>query len=353
MPTRLDDLTQTLLAALFVLGLLAGTFWILWPFIPAIIWAVTLVIATWPIMLTVQRALGGRRSLAVFAMTSSLLVLLIVPLWLAISTIAHNAGEISALVRRLYAEGVPLAPAWVAGLPLIGQSLAESWNDLASESVQTLAPRLTPYAGGVTRWLLSATGSLGGTLLQFILVVFIAAILYSGGEGFATAVLRFGHRLGGDRGRAAVRLTGQAIRGVALGVVVTAVLQSAVGGIGLALAGVPFAAVLIAVMFLLCLAQIGPAPVLIPAVIWLYAMGHPVSGTVLLVFGAAAMTMDSVVRPVLIRRGVDLPMLLIIAGVIGGLLALGLLGIFIGPAVLAVSYTLLNAWIAEDDTMRL
>jgi predicted PurR-regulated permease PerM len=161
--------------------------------------------------------------------------------------------------------------------------------------------------------------------------------------------LRFGHRLGDERGEMAVRLAGQAIRGVALGVVVTAVMQSVLGGIGLAIVGVPFAAVLTALMFMLCLAQVGPAPVLIPAVGWMYYSGETLWATVLLAFTIVDMTMDSVLRPILIRRGADLPMLLILAGVIGGLIAFGLLGIFVGPTVLAIAYTLLNAWMAETD----
>ena len=146
----------------------------------------------------------------------------------------------------------------------------------------------------------------------------------------------------------AVRLAGQAVRSVALGVVVTAVVQSIVGGIGLAVAGVPFASMLTALIFVLCLIQLGPAIVMIPAVIWMYYSGDTLWATVLLVFTIVAATMDQFLRPVLIRRGADLPMVLILAGVIGGLIAFGVLGIFIGPTILAVAYTLLNAWLAEN-----
>ena len=128
----------------------------------------------------------------------------------------------------------------------------------------------------------------------------------------------------------------------------TAVVQSIVGGIGLAVAGVPFASMLTALIFVLCLIQLGPAIVMVPAVIWMYYSGDTLWATVLLVFTIVAATMDQFLRPVLIRRGADLPMVLILAGVIGGLIAFGVLGIFIGPTILAVAYTLLNAWLAED-----
>ena len=150
-------------------------------------------------------------------------------------------------------------------------------------------------------------------------------------------------------GERAVRLSGQAIRGVALGVVVTAFVQSLIGGIGLAIAGVPFAAVLTAVMFLLAVAQIGAVPVLIVPVIWLYWSGDAGWGTFLLVVTVIAGTLDNVLRPFLIKKGADLPLLLIFLGVIGGLIAFGLIGIFVGPLVLAVTYTLLSAWLYKPQ----
>ena len=185
--------------------------------------------------------------------------------------------------------------------------------------------------------------------IHFLLTTVIAAVMYAGGEQAAATAMLFGRRLGGDRGEMAVRLAGQAVRSVALGVVVTAVAQSIVGGIGLAVAGVPFASMLTALIFVLCLIQLGPGLVMVPAVIWMYYSGDTLWATVLLVFTIVAATMDQFIRPILIRRGADLPMMLILAGVIGGLIAFGILGIFIGPTVLAVAYTLLNAWMAEAD----
>jgi len=147
-----------------------------------------------------------------------------------------------------------------------------------------------------------------------------------------------------------VILAGQAIRAVALGVVVTAVVQTAVTGLGLFIAGIPFAGLLTALVLLLCIAQVGPVLVLVPAVIWLYWSGHSGWGTVLLVWSVPVLLLDNVLRPILIRRGADLPLLLIFAGVIGGLIAFGIIGLFVGPVVLAVAYTLLNQWIEQPQT---
>ncbi len=346
-----QDLTRITLAVLFIGSLLVASFWVIRPFLPAIVWAATLVIATWPLMLWVQRNTGNRRGVAVLVMTLALLLVLIVPLWLAISMVVTNIDAIGDLVRTILSLKVPPPPGWLAGVPLIGAQAVDAWGKLTAAGVQELAPRLTPYAGALTQWIASAAGGLGGMFVHFLLTTVIAAVMYAGGERGAATAMLFGRRLGGDRGEMAVRLAGQAIRSVALGVVVTAVAQDLVAGIGLAVAGVPFAPMLTALIFILCLIQIGPGLVMFPAVIWMYYSGETLWATVLLAFTVVATTMDQFIRPVLIRRGADLPMLLILAGVIGGLIAFGVLGIFIGPTVLAVAYTLLNAWMAEggDD----
>ena len=158
---------------------------------------------------------------------------------------------------------------------------------------------------------------------------------------------RLGRRLAGDRGVSSIVLAGQAIRAVALGVGVTAILQTGLGGLGLVIAGVPFAAVLSALMLMLCIAQAGPSLVLFPAVAWMYWQGDHSWAIFLLVWSIVVVSMDNFVRPMLIRRGADLPLLLIFVGVIGGLLSFGLIGIFVGPVALAVTYTLAQAWVSE------
>jgi predicted PurR-regulated permease PerM len=207
--------------------------------------------------------------------------------------------------------------------------------------------KVAPYVAQTGRWILGEAGSLGFMLVQFLLVVVLSAILYASGEAGASTVLRFGRRLAGERGESSVILAGQAIRGVALGVGVTAIVQTVLGGIGLAIAGVPFAALLSAVMLMLCIAQLGPGLILFPAVGWMFWMGDTGWGIFLLVWSLIVVTLDNVLRPVLIKKGADLPLLLIFAGVIGGMLSFGLIGLFIGPVVLAVTYTLLEAWVAD------
>jgi predicted PurR-regulated permease PerM len=180
------------------------------------------------------------------------------------------------------------------------------------------------------------------------MIVMISAILYSSGEAAANGVRRFGYRLAGERGLNSVLLAAGAIRGVALGVGVTAIVQTVLGGIGLAIAGVPFATLLSALMLMFCIAQIGPSLVLFPAVGWMFWMGDTGWAIFLLVWSLIVSTLDNFLRPMLIKKGADLPLLLIFAGVIGGMLGFGLIGLFIGPVVLAVTYTLLDAWMDDE-----
>jgi len=342
-----SDLARVTLAVLFIVGLIAASFWVLRPFLPAVVWATTIVVASWPLMRQIQRRLWNRRSLAVAAMTIALLLVLIVPLALAINTIVDNADRIKGWVDALATMKIPPPPAAVRALPLIGDSIATAWEQAVASGAHDLAARLAPYAGGVVAWFVSQVGGLGLMTLQFLLTVIIAAVMFAQGEAAAARVMRFARRLAGPQGEAVVRLAAQAIRGVALGVVVTALVQAFLGGLGLAAAGIPFATILTAVMFVLCLAQLGPLLVLLPAVIWLYWEGHSVLGTALLLWTLAVGSLDNLLRPLLIRRGADLPLLLIIAGVVGGLIAFGFVGIFIGPVVLAVAHTLLDAWTSE------
>jgi predicted PurR-regulated permease PerM len=342
------DLTRTTLAIICILLLIAGSLWVLRPFLAATVWATMLVVATWPILKALEARLGNRRGLAVALMTLGMLLLLVIPLWLAIDTIAEHAEEVAGLAKKVTESGLPQPPEWVGKLPVVGKRLSAtlvSWADAGPAGIEA---RLGPYVSDAARWVFAEAGSLGGTLVQFLLVVILSAVLYSNGESAASGIRRFGRRLGGERGEESIILAGKAIRSVALGVGVTAVVQTVLGGIGLAVAGVPFASLLSAVMLMLCIAQIGPALVLFPAVAWMYWTGDNGWATFLLVWSIVVSALDNFLRPMLIKKGADLPLLLIFAGVIGGLLGFGLIGIFVGPVVLAVTYTLLEAWVDDD-----
>ena len=347
-PTR--DVTRITLAVLFIGMLIIATFLILKPFLTSIVWAAMLVIATWPIMLWIQTRLKNSRGLATLVMTLLILMVVIVPMLLVVFTIIDKADDIAYRFKTLATVKLPPLPEWVGKIPLVGKKIADRWQYIASLSQEELATQLTPFARRAVGWFVAQAGSIAVMMVQFLLMVITSAILYVHGETVADGVRRFALRLAGQNGEEAVILAAKAVRGVALGIVVTAVIQSSIGGIGLIVAGVPAAALLIAVMFILCLAQVGPGLVLLPAVIWQYWTQGALWGTVLLVFAIIAAFVDNFIRPVLIKKGADLSLVLIIAGVIGGLIAFGVIGLFIGPVVLAVTYTLLKVWVSAGDS---
>jgi predicted PurR-regulated permease PerM len=346
--SSLQELPRITLAVLGILILSAATLWVLWPFGLALVWATTIVIATWPLLLFFQARLGGRRWLAVAVMMLILLTLLVVPAWLAASAIADDAKSLMDLARSLRTKGLPPPPDWVKSFPLVGERLAAAWSGFAGDPT-SLAARLAPQLGQASRWLASRAGSLGAAAIQIVLTVAISGVLYATGETGARGFERFLRRLAGEAGRNVAYLAAKAVRAVALGIVVTALVQTVLSAIGLVVSGVPHAGALTAVAFVLCIAQLGPLLVLGPATIWVYSTGSPVRGTVLLVFTIVAATLDNFLRPVLIKRGADLPLLLIFAGVIGGLIGFGIVGLFVGPVVLAVSWTLVESWVGDLD----
>lgn len=344
------DLARTTFAVLFIGALLLGSLWILRPFLGPAIWATMVVVATWPFMLRIEQILWRKRLLAVTVMSLLLLLLFVVPLTMAIVTLVENADIMAGWARGVTTYRLPeQPPGWLLQLPLLGSLIERLWAEVNLEGLREWLPRLTPYAGNLTRWFVSEVGNVGVLLLQFLMTVVIAAVMYATGEDALKLVQRFARRLGGDRGVGAVVLAGGAIRGVALGVGVTAVVQAVAGGLGLALAGVPFAGLLTALMFMLCIAQIGPIPVLLGAAGWAFWGDQIGWGIFLIVWGLIVGTFDNVLRPLLIKMGADLPLLLIFSGVIGGLFAFGLVGIFVGPVVLAVAYTLLDAWMGDGE----
>jgi predicted PurR-regulated permease PerM len=342
------DITRTFLFILILTGLIAASLWTLSPFSSALIWATTIVVATWPLLLQVQRLLGGRRAPAVVLMTLVVAAVFVVPFGMAVAVLLDLVVEGAELVKRVLENGLPPLPHWIVSIPWAGETLNAQWRELAANGPEGIADLLRPFARSAASWTVTVTGGAGVVAVHFVLTVILAAILYAQGEVAARGVVAFARRIGGDRAEETVRLAAHAARGVALGIVVTALVQSLLAGLALWISGVPRAGVLLAITFVLCLAQLGPLPVLLPAVIWLFWSGNIAWGIALAVSTVFVTLIDNVLKPLLIKRGVDLPLLLLIAGVIGGLIGFGIVGLFIGPVILAVTYTLLVAWVRED-----
>jgi predicted PurR-regulated permease PerM len=220
------------------------------------------------------------------------------------------------------------------------------WQRLSEAGPGGILARITPYATVVAKWLLVQMGLVGVFAVHLALMIVVCGLLYAKGEAAVELVTALALRVAPANGAGIVHLTGLSIRAIALGVVVTALVQASLGSAGIWLAGIPFAAVLSALVFVLCLVQLGPALPMLGCVIWLFMHGSQLTAIVLLVWTVCVSALDNVLRPILIRRAVALPLVLILAGVLGGLIAVGPVGLFIGPVILAVTYHLLLAWIA-------
>lgn len=350
LPVAGRDLVRVTLGVVFLLALVGTCLWILRPVMPAILWSSAIVISTWPLMLGLERRLGGRRTLAAALMTLLLTLVLLVPLLLGVLTIVDNAAGIGEWLESLSTARMPEPPGWLERLPIAGERLAATWRQVVEDGAQGLLGRLAPYGNRVLTWLLTRLGGAGMVLLQFALTVVGVVFLYRSGDAVGGRVRRFARALAGEHGESAVVLAAQATRSVALGVLLTAVVQALLAALGLLVAGVPAVGILTVLMVVTGMAQLGPMPVLLPAVAWLYFTGDVFWGTALLVWSGFVGVIDNVLRPMFIRRGADLSMMLVFVGVIGGLVAFGVVGLFIGPVVLAVTYRLLEAWIAREES---
>jgi len=340
------DITRIVLMVLFIAILLAGSFWTLLPFLGGLIWAATVVIATWPLLLRLREK-TGRPWIAVTLMTTLTLLAVVLPFALAVSTLLDVAQRGPELLGDIVRKGLGPPPAWLGKIPAVGQELVGKWEHIAAGGRDGLIEAARPYAGAAAQWVVSITGGIGVVALNILLTIIMVSILYSQGETAARGALAFGQRLGGERGVEVMKLAAQAVRSVALGVVVTALVQSVLAGLALWICGVPGAGILAALVFILGIAQLGPIPILVPAIGWLFWTDHTVTAWVLIGLAIPIGMLDNVLRPILIRRGVQLPMLLIIAGVIGGLIGFGVMGLFVGPVLLAATYTLTKSWVSE------
>jgi predicted PurR-regulated permease PerM len=330
-----------------VLALVVGALAVLRSFLPAILWATIIVVATWPIMLRLQKLLGGRRGLAVGAMSGGLLLAVIAPVVLLLGTLIAHLPEMKDLGNQLLAGPWPGPPAWLLRLPY-GAELTAQWQQAIAQDADHWAAYVTPYIGKAALWLSQHVGTIGGITLQFLLTLVLVAVFYLQGESLTTQVRRLAWRVGGPRAVEGVVLAGQTMRAIAAGVVLTALLQSILGGCGLWIVGIPAAGVLTSLMFVLCLMQIGPLPVLVPAALWLMFHQQVGWGVALAVWAGLLSVVDNLLRPWLIQRGAKLPFLLVLGGVLGGLLAFGIAGIFVGPILLAVLQRLVARWVEDQ-----
>jgi predicted PurR-regulated permease PerM len=332
------------------LGLLAllilWTFLIIQPFVPILTWSAVLAVAFYPAFSWLAKSLGGRPRLAAAILTLVTLGIIIGPAaWLGVSAvegIRDLASQIGTGDLVLQA-----APEWIKGWPVIGPQLYDLWNE-AYTNVRAMLREVAPYLKPLAGIMLSFAGDAGIGTLQFLLSVFVAGFLFPNGPQLVAAVRGFLFRIVPEQSEHFLELAGATIRAVSQGVIGVAILQSLLAGIGFKLAGVPSAGLLAFVALLLSIVQIGPFLVLFPVVIWIWTAKDVTTALLLTAFLVAVGLLDNILKPLVMGRGLTTPTLVILIGVIGGTLAHGIIGLFIGPIILSVAWELAAAWIRID-----
>jgi predicted PurR-regulated permease PerM len=333
--------------AVLCLGLVAaGCLVTVWPFLTPLIWAVIITFSTWPLYSRLERALGGRATLAAILMALATAIILVAPIALFALTLGDDVANLFGLLRQWLQVGPPGPPEWVAGLPLVGPSISERWQQIAADGTSFTAA-LMPYLGALRGALLAAGASLGGGIAALLLSLILACFLYINGEALARRLHTGVERIGGARGDHLAKVAQDTVRGVVYGVLGANLIQSVVAVIGFLLAGIPGAVLLGMLSFFLTLVPGGPTLLWLPAVIWLIVDGNIGWGIFLAVWSVLNYgLLENVLRLYMIGRSSELPMLVLLLGILGGLIAFGLLGLLIGPALLAVGFALVSEWSA-------
>ncbi len=333
-------IAERLLMGLLLTGIAVGCGFVLYPFFSAILWAGILVFTTWPVFERIRDQLRLRRTGAAAVMVLLTAVLTVLPLALAVPGGTDDVARLRGRIADLLNSGLPSSPHWLFGVPLVGPKAAEYWNSWAAD-LSVMADFFRPYFGVIAENGLSLLLGIAGGVLQFVLALFIGFFFWLYGDRLAVHLSAVVHRVAGHRAERLITVTGQVVRGTVYGILGTAIVQGILTSFGLWLTGVPRPMLLGAVAGLLSVLPIGAPLIWIPSAVWLLTSGHTGWGIFLAVYGVLAISgSDNVIRPYFISRGAQLPFLLTLLGVLGGALAFGLLGIFLGPVLLGVGFTL-------------
>jgi len=342
--TKLRTKVEQAMGWMLIVALLLGCFIVVRPFVSSLLWAVVLSFATWPIFRRLVRWFGGRNTLAALVMALGMVLILLVPLVVVGSSVADNVKDLAAATRRWVDAGPPEPPAWLLKVPLVGAKATAYWQSLASDTAKLWADArrlIEPISSG----LLKLGLMVGGSLLELGLSILIAFFLFRDGTALAERLTAAVERVGGEQGKHLLSVASNTVRGVVYGILGTALVQAIMAGLGFLVAGVPGVGVLaLLTFFLSVLPLVGPAVVWLPAALWLLHQGSTGWAIFMVIWGLGVNNIEHVIKPILISKGSDMPFLLIFFGVLGGALAFGFIGVFLGPTLLAVGFCLIEEW---------
>jgi predicted PurR-regulated permease PerM len=326
--------------------LIGWCFQIVRPFIEPIVWAIIIAVATHPTYRRIERALGGRRGLAAALFTLGVFALLVAPATMLTGTLIDGAQSLSHELR----DGelvIPPPPESVGSWPFVGEWIERFWSN-ASKNIEAAFRMIEPQLKTVGGWLLSKGAATGMGLLKFVISIFIAGFLHANAAAAQEATRAISTRLAGERGADFAELAVATVHSVARGILGVALLQALLAGMGMLAVGVPAAGLWSLLVLLLAVVQLPPLLVLGPIILYVFYTSSTVAAILFMIWSLLVGVCDSFLKPLFLGRGVEVPMLVIFIGAIGGFIFQGIVGLFVGAVVLAVSYNLFNAWIAED-----
>jgi predicted PurR-regulated permease PerM len=337
-----DRLDQTLAFAGLTL-IIVGCYFVLRPFLTAVLWAVILVVTLWPPYLVLRRRMGP--STAAFVMVALITLVVVGPFAAVSSQVGRYGSKMTAWLRNTLVT-LPDPPAWLANVPLVGTQAAEHWRVLAHDTA-ALMSELARLVEPAQRLLIASGVTVVGAVVQLTLSILIAFFLFRDGAAIARRIDVAMTRLAAERGRRLMTAATLTVRGVVLGILGTAAAQGALAAFGLWLAGVPGWPLLGFATFVLSPVPVGPPIVWGAAAIWLFQQGSVGWALFVIAWGLLVVsTIDNVLKPLIISQGSQLPFILVLLGVLGGIVAFGFIGVFIGPVLLALGYSLLTEWSA-------
>jgi predicted PurR-regulated permease PerM len=330
-----------------IAGLIGWCFMIARPFLVPIIWGAIIAVTVFHGYEMLEVALGGRRILAAVLVTLFMLVMLVVPSVLLGDSLVSGAYKL----MESFQSGdlsIPPPPDSVARWPLIGEPIARAWT-LASENTGEALRQASPILKPVGSWLLGAAQGAGIGLLEFVLAIFISGAFLANAEAVGRMTQAIARRLAGQRGLMLAGVAEHTVRSVASGILGVAIIQSLLAGLGFLVAGVPAAGLLTLICLLSSVIQLGVVIVLIPVVIYLFSTAQTSTAVGFMIWAILIAPVDNILKPILLGRGVDVPMLIIFVGAIGGFLSSGIIGLFLGAVVLALGYNLFLTWLKQED----
>ncbi|MGI6523939.1 MAG: AI-2E family transporter [Bdellovibrionota bacterium] len=337
---RLEQIALIVMAA----ALFIGTFLVLKPFLAAILWALILALVTWPVFVWLCDHLGNRKQLAAIILISCYLILMVVPIVIAGWSLADNVKSAYSATMEILDKGLPPPPTWLEETPLVGAWLDAQWQELAGSRPYLLSI-LKQVAIYGRDFLLAGTSYAGEAIFYVLLSIFLTFFMYRDGELFFTRLQSAVSKIAGEKSRQLLFVAGSTLRSVVYGIIGTALAQGLLAGIGFWIFGVPNAALLGLLVCIFSPIPVGPPLVWGSVAVWLFYHSQIWSGVFMILWGLLIVSsVDNFLKPYIISKGSKMSLILVLLGVMGGALSFGVLGVFLGPALLAVASTVFVEW---------